>query len=44
VDALTPDDVAECILFAVTRPPRVDIEELVIKSIDQSTASRIHRH
>ena len=44
VDALTPDDIAECVLFAVTRPARVNIEELVVKTIDQSTASRIHRH
>jgi 3-hydroxy acid dehydrogenase/malonic semialdehyde reductase len=44
VDALTPEDVAECVLFAVTRPARVNIEELVVKTIDQSTASRIHRH
>ena len=44
VDALRPEDVAECVLFAVTRPARVNIEELVVKTIDQSTASRIHRH
>src|SRR6185369_715102 len=33
VEPLTPDDVAECVLFAVTRPRRVNIDELVIKAL-----------
>jgi NADP-dependent 3-hydroxy acid dehydrogenase YdfG len=44
VDALKPEDIAECVLFAVTRPAHVNIDELVVKTIDQSTAVRIHRH
>jgi 3-hydroxy acid dehydrogenase / malonic semialdehyde reductase len=44
VDALQPEDIAECVLFAVTRPPHVNIDELVVKTIDQSSAVRIHRH
>jgi 3-hydroxy acid dehydrogenase/malonic semialdehyde reductase len=44
VDALTPEDIADCVLFAVTRPAHVNIDELVVKTIDQSTAIRIHRH
>ena len=44
VDALKPEDIADCVLFAVTRPPNVNIDELVVKTIDQSTATRIHRH
>jgi NADP-dependent 3-hydroxy acid dehydrogenase YdfG len=44
VDALQPEDIAECVLFAVTRPAHVNIDELVVKTIDQSTAVRIHRH
>ncbi|HEX6680426.1 MAG TPA: SDR family NAD(P)-dependent oxidoreductase [Gaiellaceae bacterium] len=40
---LTPDDVAECILFALTRPAHVNIDELVVKTIDQSTAVRTVR-
>jgi 3-hydroxy acid dehydrogenase / malonic semialdehyde reductase len=44
VDALKPEDIAECVLFAVTRPAHVNIDELVVKTIDQSTATRIHRH
>jgi 3-hydroxy acid dehydrogenase/malonic semialdehyde reductase len=44
VDALQPADIADCVLFAVTRPAHVNIDELVVKTIDQSTAVRIHRH
>ena len=40
---LTPEDVAECIVFALTRPAHVNIDELVIKTIDQSTAVRTIR-
>jgi 3-hydroxy acid dehydrogenase / malonic semialdehyde reductase len=40
---LKPEDVAECILFALTRPAHVNIDELVIKTIDQSTAVRTVR-
>ncbi len=40
---LKPEDVAECILFALTRPAHVNIDELVIKTIDQSTAVRTIR-
>jgi NADP-dependent 3-hydroxy acid dehydrogenase YdfG len=44
VDALKPEDIAECVLFAVTRPAHVNIDELVVKTIDQSSSVRIHRH
>ena len=40
---LRPDDVAECILFAVTRPAHVNVDELVLKALDQSTAIRTIR-
>jgi 3-hydroxy acid dehydrogenase / malonic semialdehyde reductase len=43
VEPLTPDDVAECVVFAVTRPRRVNIDELVIKALAQSTPVRIVR-
>ena len=43
VEPLTPDDVAECIVFALTRPPRVNIDELVVKALAQSTPVRIVR-
>jgi NADP-dependent 3-hydroxy acid dehydrogenase YdfG len=40
---LSADDVASCILFAVTRPLHVVVDELVLMSIDQSSGARIHR-
>jgi 3-hydroxy acid dehydrogenase / malonic semialdehyde reductase len=40
---LTPDDVAECVLFAVTRPQHVNIDELVVKALAQSTPVKIVR-
>jgi 3-hydroxy acid dehydrogenase / malonic semialdehyde reductase len=43
VTPLRPEDVADCILFAVTRPAHVNIDELVVKTLDQSTAVRTIR-
>ena len=43
VDPVTPDEVADCILFALTRPPHVNIDELVIKALAQSSGGRIVR-
>ena len=40
---LSAEDVAECILFAVTRPAHVVVDELVVMSIDQSSGARVHR-
>ena len=41
--ACTPEDVAECILFAVTRPPHVNVDEIVVKALAQSSGARIYR-
>jgi len=41
--ACTPEDVAECILFAVTRPAHVNVDEIVVKALAQSSGARIHR-
>jgi 3-hydroxy acid dehydrogenase / malonic semialdehyde reductase len=40
---LSADDVADCILFAVTRPAHVVVDELLLMSIDQSSGARVHR-
>ena len=42
-DPLTPDDIADCVLFAVTRPPHVNVDEIVIKALQQSSGARIVR-
>jgi NADP-dependent 3-hydroxy acid dehydrogenase YdfG len=43
LDPLTPDEIADCILFALTRPPHVNIDEMVIKALAQSSGARIVR-
>ena len=43
VDAMTPDDIAECILFVLTRPTHVNVDELVVKALAQSSGARILR-
>ena len=40
---LSADDVADAIVWAVTRPAHVNIDTLVIKPLDQATATLIHR-
>ncbi len=40
---LSPEDVADAILFAVTRPLHMVVDEIVLMSIDQSSGARIHR-
>ena len=40
---LTGEDVADAVLYAVTRPVHVVVDELVLMSIDQSSGARINR-
>ena len=44
VEALTPEDIADCILFALTRPLRVNVDELVVKALAQTSGGRISRN
>jgi 3-hydroxy acid dehydrogenase / malonic semialdehyde reductase len=37
------DDVADCILFAVTRPPNVNVDEIVVMALAQASGARILR-
>ncbi len=43
VEPLRPEDIAECILFALTRPRHVNVDELVVMARAQSSGGRIHR-
>jgi serine 3-dehydrogenase len=43
IQPLTPDDVAEAILFCVTRPPHVNIHQLRIMPTSQASATIVHR-
>jgi len=40
---LTADDVADVITFAVTRPPNVNLDQIILKPRAQYSASRAHR-
>jgi 3-hydroxy acid dehydrogenase/malonic semialdehyde reductase len=43
VEPLRPEDVADCVVFAVTRPAHVNIDEIVVKALAQSSPVRIVR-
>jgi 3-hydroxy acid dehydrogenase/malonic semialdehyde reductase len=43
VDYLTPADVADCILFALTRPEYMVVDEMVIKPLQQASQDTILR-
>lgn len=43
MEPLTAEDVADCIVWAVTRPSRVNIDEIVVRPRDQATATNVHR-
>jgi 3-hydroxy acid dehydrogenase/malonic semialdehyde reductase len=43
VEPLRPEDIAECVVFAVTRPLHVNIDEIVVKALAQSSPVRIVR-
>lgn len=40
---LSADDIADCIVWAATRPPHVNIDEIVVRPRDQATATQVHR-
>ena len=40
---MSAQDVADCILFAVTRPPNVNVDEIVVMALGQSSGARILR-
>ena len=41
--AVQAEDVADCVLFALTRPPHVNVDEIVVKALAQSSGARILR-
>jgi NADP-dependent 3-hydroxy acid dehydrogenase YdfG len=40
---LSPEDIADCVVWAVTRPSHVDVDEIVVRPRDQATATDIYR-
>jgi NADP-dependent 3-hydroxy acid dehydrogenase YdfG len=44
VKPLTGADIADCIVWVVTRPPHVNIDELVVRPIQQADMAHVHRN
>lgn len=42
-EPLTADDVAECVVWAVTRPAHVNVDLLVVKPLAQAAQHKVHR-
>jgi NADP-dependent 3-hydroxy acid dehydrogenase YdfG len=42
-EPLTAEDIADCIVWAATRPSHVNIDEIVVRPRDQATATMVHR-
>jgi 3-hydroxy acid dehydrogenase / malonic semialdehyde reductase len=43
MDALTPEDIADAVLYCATRPPHVNISEVIIMPTDQASATIVAR-
>jgi 3-hydroxy acid dehydrogenase/malonic semialdehyde reductase len=41
--AVRPEDIADCVVFALTRPPNVNVDEIVVTALAQSSGARILR-
>ena len=42
-EPLVAEDIADCVAFAVTRPPHVDVDLLVVRPIAQAASYKVHR-
>ena len=40
---MRPEDVADCVVFALTRPPNVNVDEIVVMALAQTSGARILR-
>ena len=44
MNPLTPDDIAEVVVFCATRPANVNMSEVLVLATDQSSATMVNRH
>ena len=43
INALTAEDIAETLVWVASRPPHVNIDELLVKPVDQAAVHKIYR-
>jgi 3-hydroxy acid dehydrogenase / malonic semialdehyde reductase len=43
IDPLHAEDIADCVMFALTRPWHVNVDEIVVKARNQASGARVHR-
>jgi NADP-dependent 3-hydroxy acid dehydrogenase YdfG len=43
INALTAEDIAEILIWVASRPPHVNIDELLVKPVDQASMHKIYR-
>jgi NADP-dependent 3-hydroxy acid dehydrogenase YdfG len=43
IDPLTAADISDCVMWALTRPWHVNVDEIVVKARNQASGGRIHR-
>jgi hypothetical protein len=43
IDPLTAEDISDCVMWALTRPWHMNVDEIVVKARNQASGGRIHR-
>jgi 3-hydroxy acid dehydrogenase / malonic semialdehyde reductase len=43
IDPLTADDISDCVMWALTRPWHMNVDEIVVKARNQASGGRIYR-